>query len=317
MRNEKSNQRKPALRPILRDFSEAGSVRHSPKGEAGFTLIEVLLAFLILMIGILAVLSLFPVGMKLSQDMVESSTAALVARNARGSMEATNLADKMVSTYNASGGFPRPGTSTNFPRYFPNPGNHNMADTFCAALTNTTVQPPINCYVKNDKIVDTANPLYSWDARFSVGQGAYSFPWGWTQDEAQEWFSKYFRYYTVQISVYRGNRKTGYEDVNLGGGSITGIVADMEPGPGNPDLNIIPVCQLTLSSVSADLEVGWHIRIPGEQSDWYRIEEIDADNNRILTLDRPYVGPSGAKTGIIATGSLVGHFTTFLAAGNE
>ena len=289
--------------------------------HGGFTLVEVLLAFLILMLGIIGVLSLFPVGMKLSQNMVETSTAALVARNVRGCMEATNLADAI--TPKNSDGIPVM-DPRKFPAYFPNDFDSGVVTAFLQAISNNTVQPPINSAIVNGKVLDTANPNYSWDARFTLGQGAFRMPpWsygdpnGWSESDVQGWFSKYFRYYVVQISVYRGQRGKGYTDIDLGSGSISGVVADMEEGPANPDLNLIPTCRLVLNGTpSADLEVGWYIRVPNEKSDWYQIKDIDPDG-RTLTLDRPYAGSSGGKSGIIATGGLVGHYTTFLAAYNE
>lgn len=271
-------------------------------GRGGFTLVEVLLAFLVLMLGIIAVLSLFPVGMKLSKEMVETSTAALVAKNARGCMEATELADKIAGAP-MNFGFPRPGTSSNFPCYFPDDMSA-ATPTFLGALTNLTVVPNIVASINSfGQVVDTANRLYSWDARFDVGRGAIRTPWGWTEDEAQQWFGKYFRYYVVDISVYRN-----YEEVSLsGGGSIANV-----GGPTPTDANLVPVCQLTLNAdPPVNLQVGWYIRVPNDHSDWYRIQKL---NGRVLTLDRPYVHGTGSKGNIIATGSLVGHFTTFLAA---
>ena len=281
--------------------------------HGGFTLVEVLLAFLILMLGIIGVLSLFPVGMKLSQNMVETSTAALVARNVRGCMEATNLADAI--TPKNSDGIPVM-DPRKFPAYFPNDFDSGLVTAFLQAISNDTVQPPINSAIVNGKVLDTANPNYSWDARFTLGQGAFRMPpWsygdpnGWSEADVQGWFSKYFRYYVVQISVYRGQRGKGYTDIDLGSGSIN--IIDEDPN----DLNNKLICRLVLNTVSPDLEVGWYIRVPNEKSDWYQIKDIDPDG-RTLTLDRPYAGSSGGKR-VIATGSLVGHYTTFLAAYNE
>ncbi|HUW55706.1 MAG TPA: prepilin-type N-terminal cleavage/methylation domain-containing protein, partial [Planctomycetota bacterium] len=57
------------------------------KRTDGFSLVELLIAFFVLLVGILAVLVLFPLGLRESRTMVESSTAAFVARNARNLME--------------------------------------------------------------------------------------------------------------------------------------------------------------------------------------------------------------------------------------
>jgi Tfp pilus assembly protein PilV len=287
----------------------------------GFTLVEVLLAFLVLMLGIIAVLSLFPVGMKLSQDMVQTSTAALVAKNVRGCMEATDLADVLTPMSGITPSI----TRNNFPCYFPGDMG-GIANTFVAAISNNQVKPTItatilNSGASNARVTDTANPLYSWDARFSVGQGGFrNPPWsfgiagGWTIQDTNGWFDKYFRFYVVDISVYRSYQETG-----LGSGTI-----QLLNTPTANDANLIPTCELTLSTTPpADLEVGWFIRIPSDRSAWYRVEKI---TGKILTLDRMYAGPdgtpytaddAGSKSGIVATGSLVGSFTTFLAAYND
>ena len=53
----------------------------------GFSLVELLIAFFVLLIGILAILVLFPLGLRESKTMVDASQASFVARNARGTME--------------------------------------------------------------------------------------------------------------------------------------------------------------------------------------------------------------------------------------
>ena len=269
--------------------------------RSAFTLVELLIAFLILMLGITAVLSMFPVGVSLSRDMVETSTAALVARNVRGCMEATNLADALTPLQN---GIPNINRNA-FPSYFPADMDNSLVNDFLESISNDTVQPPIQGSRDGDRIIDTANPLYSWDARIDVGQGSHPLPWGFTQDEAHEWFSKYFRYYTVQISVYRNYKETQIP----GGGSISIYDEDAQ------DINNAVICRLTLSgNVPSDIEVGYYVRFPDDRSAWYRIQEIDGN---VLILDRAYAGDTGSKGNVIATGSLVGSFTTFLAAYNE
>ncbi len=279
--------------------------------RGGFTLVEVLLAFLVLMLGIVAVLSLFPVGMKLSQEMVETSTAALVAKNARGCMEAMDLADQIAGASGLNLGFPLPGTAGAFPKYFPG-DMASLGNAFKAATDNGTVDPPIVTSIEdNQRMVDSTNPQFSWDARFDVIRGthrlppwSYGIPRGWTDEDIRGWIEKYFRMYSVQISVYRK-----YREVSQGSGTIT-----VENAPIATDVNRKITCLLTLGGEPRDLAVGWYIRIPSERSDWYRVEKIEG---RVLTLDREYAGDIGSKSGVIATDRLVGHFTTFLAAFND
>lgn len=51
-------------------------------GESGFTLIEILMAVFILVIGILGIVSLFPVGLDASRRVYETSAASITARSA-------------------------------------------------------------------------------------------------------------------------------------------------------------------------------------------------------------------------------------------
>lgn len=289
------------------------------KGRSGFTLIEILLAFAILLIGVLGVMALFPVGMRLSKKMTEESTAALVARNARGVMEATKLADA-ISPKDVNG-IPTGLKDGDWPhaRYFPQDFPQGIVTAFLNAISNSTMSPPIKGRLRADGngIVDTADEQYSWDARFDLGRGALRTPWlgNSAQDQAnaetwrQEIFSKYFRYYAVQISVYRN-----YHKEDLPSGTVT-----VEPATGYvmSDPNRPLVCKLTLSSVlPAKVTQGWYIRVNEDRSDWYQIQKIDFPNpnNPVLYLDRVYAGATGAKTDIIATDRLLGEFTTLLAA---
>lgn len=54
--------------------------------SGGFTLIEILLALIILMVGIAGVLSLFPVGIKNVRDSVEDTTASNLAQSLNAAM---------------------------------------------------------------------------------------------------------------------------------------------------------------------------------------------------------------------------------------
>ncbi|MCE9584294.1 MAG: prepilin-type N-terminal cleavage/methylation domain-containing protein [Planctomycetes bacterium] len=56
------------------------------RGQRGFTLIEILIAMVLLMIGIVGILSLFPVAIKNVQSSVEDSAASNLAQSLYGSM---------------------------------------------------------------------------------------------------------------------------------------------------------------------------------------------------------------------------------------
>ena len=61
-------------------------MKPSRKGNPGFTLIEILISLVILMVGICGVLSLFPVAIKNVSDSVEDSTASNLAQSLYSSM---------------------------------------------------------------------------------------------------------------------------------------------------------------------------------------------------------------------------------------
>ena len=60
---------------------------HTRTQTNGFSLVELLIAFFVLLVGVLAVLVLFPLGLQESKTMVEASTAAFAARSARTLMQ--------------------------------------------------------------------------------------------------------------------------------------------------------------------------------------------------------------------------------------
>ncbi|MCK4300293.1 MAG: prepilin-type N-terminal cleavage/methylation domain-containing protein [Planctomycetes bacterium] len=74
------------------------STRVRPRSAAGFTLVEILLALLILAVGLLGVLALFPLGIDAARVSAETTRAAIIARAARAHLFEVNGSGSDVST---------------------------------------------------------------------------------------------------------------------------------------------------------------------------------------------------------------------------
>ncbi len=345
--------------------------------ESGFSLVELLIAFFVLLIGILAILVLFPVGMRESKSMMEASMAAFVSRSARGLMEAQPFyytgddinGDGQPDTRNGFGTAsliqarygppwcapwgPHPDpthTPINFPVMFPWDvlGNDNDP-TFPIELRP---DPDNAGPAHRDRVLEASNPQFSWDARFTVGRGISETPpanfgdmfnpprpsftlvdW---QYQYYAWFSQYFKYYAVQISVYRN-----YREMLLPPGTIwTRAPLDTNGNPlysnNDPNRPLYSELALTIAPTGPDgrpldLMIGTAIRIRDDRSDWYRITAVTVTPGHwTYKLDRPYAWKiypdtwqaernitglsevSAPKNDIIATNSLLDSFTTIL-----
>ena len=323
------------------------------EGLRGFSLIELLIAFFVLLVGILAVLVLFPLGLRESKTMVDASTAALIARNARQLMETHPF------TYN-SGSKGGNGTASivqirrgprgvkgnifigSFPVMFPEDVLGSSDDgTFPLNKVEGApfYRPERDIGGGNkvrDLVVSAESPQFSWDARFTIGggpgltpppgnflpynkaQAPYDDDWYWI------WFSQYFKYYAVQISVYRN-----YQEIPIGQGTVWVKAANKPASQGGGpydtnDPNRPLYSELVLSNQPpADVTVDSYVRFRGDKSDWYRVTDMKyQSNNWVLRLDRPYAalsiqqlpGVSAVKNDIIATNSLIESFTTILAS---
>jgi type II secretory pathway pseudopilin PulG len=307
----------------------------------GFSLVELLIAFFVLLVGVLAVLVLFPLGLRESKTMVDASMASFVARNARALMEVQPF------TYHAGGsskeGFgtasrvqimfgPR-GTKGNitpgtFPVMFPADVLGNNDDP-----TWPLAQRPMdNATNARDRVEDTSNKQYSWDARFTVGggPGLTPPPGGFDSNDVQYWFVQYFKYYAVQISVYRKYttlKNNAGNDVMSGNVWVRASRRQDGSDYDTDDPNRPLYSEVVLSSQPPlDLTVDSHVRIRDDRSDWYRVTSVsfDAGNSEWhIRLDRAYAALvlpstvtqiSAPKTSIIATNSLIESFTTILAS---
>ncbi len=305
--------------------------------QRAFSLVELLIAFFVLLIGILAILVLFPLGLRESNTMVDSSMASFIARNARASMEVQTFnyhgdgqaklgygtASLIQARYGPKGSS---GYLNNFPVMFPWDvlGNNDDCSTF--PLSQRLVDPDTS---QRDRVLDASKSQYSWDARFTIGGGpGLTPPPGFTfasdadwQAQYFYWFSQYFKYYAVQISVYRN-----YKQIPIGGGTIWVRTAP-KPGGGSFDTNDpnrLLYSELVVSGQpNPDIIVGTAIRIRDDKSDWYRITAVGFQGGTwTFRLDRPYaglnIGPnaeiSASKNDVIATNTLIESFTTMLGS---
>lgn|GEM_PF-3551531 len=323
----------------------------------GFSLVELLIAFFVLLVGILAVLVLFPLGLRESKTMVDSSMASFVARSARELMEVQPF------TYHSGGGSKSGwGTATriqavfgpkgirgniylgSFPVMFP-------ADVLGNAQDGTfplSQRPPDNETHNCDRVNDTSNTQFSWDARFtcprsSIGgmtddtatAGGHPDPNNpnlfvkWNAADMDYWFTQYFKYYAVQISVYRNYAPLKTDSGALAMSGTVWLRASQKPNNGGDydtnDPNRPLYSEVVFTSVPpVDLTVNSSIRIRDDKSDWYRVTAVSyAGGEWHIRLDRPYAGLvllnnstqiSAPKSNIVATNSLLESFTTILGS---
>lgn len=80
--------------PRLSGSGESGFPRLLPSPQAGFTLVEILLALLILAVGLVGVLVLFPVGIDATRISVETTQATTIARQAKAELFCVNGPDQ-------------------------------------------------------------------------------------------------------------------------------------------------------------------------------------------------------------------------------
>ena len=305
------------------------------KQTDAFSLVELLIAFFVLLGGILAVLVLFPLGLRESKTMVEASTAAFTARSARTLMEVQpfvyagnrqgNGAASMVQIIYG----PR-GTMGNiyigsFPAMFPADvlGDH-VDSTF--PLSQRPVDSNTN---SRDRVVDSSNRQFSWDGRFTEPHGPNPNPppGGFTTAHVKYWTAQYFNYYPVQISVYRN-----YEEISIGSGTVW-VKTGQKPGGGyydvdDPSRPLYSELVLT-SQPDLDLMVDSFIRVRDDKSDWYKITAVrytESPKRWYFRLDRPYarlvnevrnqqlLELSAARNDVIGTNTLIESFTTILGS---
>jgi type II secretory pathway pseudopilin PulG len=319
------------------------AMRRRTKEHRGFSLVELLIAFFVLLVGVLSVLVLFPLGLRESKTMVDSSMASFVSRNARSLMETQPFSYHSAGSPKSGWGTaariqatigPKMGTNGvipgNFPVMFPTDVLGNSDD----GIFPLGQRPPDNETRTRDRVRDTSNTQFSWDARFTVprssigGMTDITAAPGFTVADMDYWFTQYFKYYAVQISVYRN-----YSALKANPGDTTPAVMsgtvwvrvsgnyDMD----DPNRPLYSEVVLT-SAPPADLSVNSSIRVRDDKSDWYRVTAVSfnaGSREYHIRLDRPYAGltlsntqtqRSVPKSNIIATNSLVESFTTILAS---
>jgi len=310
----------------------------------GFSLVELLIAFFVLLVGVLAVLVLFPLGLRESKTMVDSSMASFVSRNARGLMEeypfmyngnakqGWGVASKIQTVFGPRGVKGNIFVSPNFPVMFPADVLGNNEDS----TFPLSQRPPDNETHNRDRIRDTSNTQFSWDARFTAARSSLggmtdvtASP-GFAAADMDFWFTQYFKIYAVQISVYRNYTPLKTDSGALVmTGSVWVIASKKQDGSDydTNDPNRPLYSQVVIKSPPPlDLTVDSSIRIRDDKSDWYRVTAVTYDPGNHewhIRLDRPYAGlvlpnnstqVSAQKNNIVATNSLIESFTTILAS---
>ncbi len=250
-------------------------VRSGP--AAGFTLVEILLALLILSVGLMGVLALFPLGIDATRISVESTRAATIARMAKAALTTAT---------------PGPGASddkTPFQRILetawnaPNPANRIWHGPYYYGVfypdLNTVAQRP---HVWPASVAPGADPRdpgdntmmvesdYSWSmvVLYPYGLGPTTTHFGWdTVKEAANM-------YVVQVTVYRSYRtEAGSADVER-----DHIILDDVSGADQVQDGDY-VRYLDLNNLESTDGV------------WYRVEEIGVVGGRTtIKLDQRYWG---------------------------
>ena len=72
-------------------------MRHDARGQAGFSLLEVMVALTILAIGIIGVMQLFPVSLDQQRTASERTTIASLARTELGMVRAGGVGNQLMS----------------------------------------------------------------------------------------------------------------------------------------------------------------------------------------------------------------------------
>lgn len=265
-------------------------VRVRAPSAAGFTLVEILLALLILAVGMMGVLALFPLGIDAARSSVESTRAATIARMAKAILFSTT-----GSGANQASPFERilnDVRRTTNPYYGPwlLPHYDEILDPDADGDT-TDNGPPVT--------VDPNTAEYSWSITVAYpydedGQPPYDYvlDWLWQSPDV----------FIVQVTVYRHYRTTsGQADVE----HDKIVLADVSGGHGVESGDYV---RYLASDYSGD---GF----------WYRVDEIgEVGGDTTIKLGQKYWGylsnPSSGDSGadVQFSDKVIGTYT-FLVSG--
>jgi len=252
--------------------------------NAGFTLIEILVAFLIMSVGILGILVLFPLGILSSTRSSNLSRSAVVARSALDMLKTGGLAD--AALYAATKSTPESG-----PWYIPQQvsGADILDDGDGLIIIGTP--DDVDDDTVNDVILCDEATAFSWNATVSKAVDASG-----VELEGL---------YAVQIRVFRNfwvidNPSGTTATFTEGEDTVTGGGTNWVTG--------------------RQLLAGQYIRSDGTNPDglWYKISAINS--NTELVLSRPYYGdgdwaaPATSSGDYVVNKFLIAVYDTFVAA---
>ena len=260
---------------------------HSRHNSA-FTLIEILVAFLIMSVGILGILVLFPVGILASARSSNLSRSAVIARSAVDMLTNGGLADAALAATTKTPDEPGPW-------YIPQPPSDILGlEDDGLIITGTPVD--IDGDGTDDVILCDEATAFSWNATVSQALDASDNP--------------IQGLYAVQIRVFRN-----FTALDGPGTSVEFVEGDKTVT--GTDTNWIDGRQLLVRQ---------HIKCkPDDAADtdadglWYEIWAINANDE--LVLSRPYYGNGDTTPGetfpgkdYVITKSLIAVYDTYLAA---
>lgn len=266
--------------------------------QAAFTLVEILLALLILGLGLMGVLVLFPMGIDAARICVETTRAATIARQAEAELFYVNGPDhkspfqRIVQRAHSTTSPEHVWFLPNFDEVlYPDPTD---GDPACHGDADVVENGP---EVRPVLIPGMPSAEYSWSITVAYPYTAagtnpdYVLNDLWQNDEV----------FIVQVTVYR----------KFGAGA----------GQGNFAQNSIVIDGLNVTSASLDsVRSGDWIRyldhsVTPYSGDgfWYRVDQVDAAGRRIK-LDEKYWGRQGATVPLEVSDRVVGTYTFLLSA---
>ena len=260
------------------------------RNERAFTLIEILVAFLIMSVGILGILVLFPVGILASARSSNISRSAVIARSALDMLANGGLADAALTATT------KLVSSEDGPWYIPEQeSGAYVLDDDGLIITGTPVD--IDGDTVDDVILCDEATAFSWNAAVSNAVDASG--------------SEIQGLYAVQIRVFRNFA------VLDGPGTATFTEGDQTiTATGTKEER---------DWLMATIAVGHHLKSGAANTDglWYQVSALSRPNDTTveIVLRRPYYGdgdwtpPPDTSTGAyVISKFLIAVYDTYLAA---